>query len=140
MGNNIIKYTPDVIDSLGNNQVYVFTSNIIGFHSGETSLIAIHRFGAIWGQGEGLQGQSYALPTMGLSEDEIKAHIEVFARCANEHPEFEFLVTKVGCGIAGFKERDIAPLFLDAYLYSRNITLPESFADIIGRILRDEEY
>lgn len=135
-----LDYTPEKITSLEPHQIFVFGSNLKGQHSGGAARDAYERFGAIWGQGEGLQGQSYALPTMGLSEDEIKAHIEVFARCANEHPEFEFLVTKVGCGIAGFKERDIAPLFLDAYLYSRNITLPESFADIIGRILRDEEY
>lgn len=57
MGNNHrMKYTPDRIDSLESNQVYVFTSNLIGYHSGETSLIALHRFGAIWGQAEGPQG------------------------------------------------------------------------------------
>lgn len=132
MGNNIIKYTPDVIDSLGNNQVYVFTSNIIGFHSGDTSLIAIHRFGAIWGQAEGPQGQCYAIPAdiRGEAIENVsmylKRHIGKFLDYAKEHQEKEFLVTKIGCGSAGFDEDFIASFFSDA-LKINNICLPKSF-------------
>lgn len=126
-----IDYTPEKITSLEPHQIFVFGSNLEGRHAGGAARVAFEYFGAIWGQGEGLHGQSYALPTMGLSIDEIKAHIDILARCASEHPELEFLVTKVGCGIAGFKEREIAPLFYDAYMGSKNITLPESFVDIL---------
>ncbi len=134
-----LPYTPDKISSLEPYQVFVFGSNLEGQHIGGAAKLAHERFGAVWGQGEGLQGQSYALPTMGLSLEKIKSHVAAFERCASEHPELEFLVTKVGCGIAGFKERDIAPLFLFA-AYTSNVTLPESFSDIIGCILRDEKF
>lgn len=133
MGNNHrMKYTPDRIDSLESNQVYVFTSNLIGYHSGETSLIALHRFGAIWGQAEGPQGQCYAIPVdiRGEAIDNVsnylKRHIRKFLEYAKEHQEKEFLVTKIGCGIAGFDEDFIASFFSDA-LQIRNICLPKSF-------------
>ena len=133
MGNNHrMKYTPDRIDSLESNQVYVFTSNLIGYHSGETSLIALHRFGAIWGQAEGPQGQCYAIPVdiRGEAIDNVsnylKRHIRKFLEYAKEHQEKEFLVTKIGCGIAGFDEDFIALFFSDA-LQIRNICLPKSF-------------
>ena len=138
-----LDYTPEHITSLEPHQVFVFGSNREGKHLAGAAKLAFEHFGAIWGQGEGLQGQSYALPTMGLSLDEIKKHINTFLHCACEHPELEFLVTRIGCGIAGCKDRDIAPLFLtddNLYMEQRNVTMPESFADIIGRILRDEEY
>lgn len=134
-----LQYTPENITSLEPHQVFVFGSNLEGQHIGGAARLAHERFGAVWGQGEGLQGQSYALPTMGLSLAEIKSHVDVFERCAKEHPELEFLVTKVGCGIAGFKERDIAPLF-GFSVYTHNVTLPKSFDDIVGCILRGEEY
>lgn len=133
-------FTPENIQSLEPHQVFVFGSNLEGQHIGGAARLAHERFGAVWGQGEGLFGQSYALPTMGLSLGEIKKHIDVFFDCANQHRELEFLVTKIGCGIAGFKERDIAPLFLQGYMESRNVTLPESFEDIIRHILSDGEY
>ena len=133
MGNNHrMKYTPDIIDSLESNQVYVFTSNLIGYHSGETSLIALHRFGAIWGQAEGPQGQCYAIPVdiRGEAIDNVsnylKRHIRKFLEYAKEHQEKEFLVTKIGCGIAGFDEDFIASFFSEA-LQIRNICLPKSF-------------
>lgn len=134
-----LRYTPEKITSLEPHQVFVFGSNAEGQHIGGAAKLAYERFGAVWGQGEGLQGHSYALPTMNLSLAEIESHVEAFERCASEHPELEFLVTKVGCGIAGFKEREIAPLFVSS-AYLHNVTFPESFEKIIGCILRDEDY
>lgn len=138
-----LDYTPEHIISLEPHQIFVFGSNREGKHIGGAAKVAFEHFGAIWGQGEGLQGQSYALPTMGLSLDEIQKHIETFLHCAYAHPELEFLVTRIGCGIAGFKERDIAPLFLtdfSLYMELHNVTMPESFADIISCILNNERY
>ena len=133
-------FTPERITSLEPHQIFVFGSNLYGQHLGGAARTAYEHFGAVWGQGEGLQGQSYALPTMGLSLEEIQAHVDVFMHCAQEHPEYEFLVTKVGCGIAGFKEEEIAPLFRDCFAEAENITLPESFCVIIGHILRGDNY
>ena len=127
-----MKYTPERIDRLEDNQVYVFTSNLIGFHSGETSLIAILRFGAIWGQAEGPQGQCYAIPADIRGEaienvsNYLKRHIQKFLDYAKEHQDKEFLVTQIGCGNAGFDEDFIASFFSDA-LQIRNICLPKSF-------------
>lgn len=135
-----MEYTPERVSSLKPYQVFVFGSNREGNHWAGAAKQAFDEFGAVWGEGEGLFGQSYALPTMGLSLKEIEAHVDTFTRCAQEHPDLEFLVTRVGCGIAGFKDRDIAPLFAQACLGAHNITLPKSFNDIIGCILRGEEY
>ena len=131
-----MEYTPDRIETLENNQVYVFTSNIIGFHSGDTSLIAIHRFGAIWGQAEGPQGHCYAIPAdiRGEAIDNVstylKRHIGKFLDYARQHQEQIFLVTKIGCGTAGFDEDFIAPFFSDA-LRMNNICLPKSFYEYL---------
>ncbi len=135
-----LDYTPENIQSLEPYQVFVFGSNLQGQHIGGAARLAHERFGAVWGQGEGLFGQSYALPTMGLSMDEIRKHVGVFFDCARQHPDLVFLVTKIGCGIAGFKEREIAPLFVEGRMGTRNVTLPKSFEEIIGCILRGEEY
>ena len=84
------------------------------------------------GQGVGLQGQSYAIPTMQGGVDTIKPYVDEFIRFAKEHPELTFLVTKIGCGIAGFTEKEIAPLFYHA-IDCENVVLPKEFDDIICR-------
>ena len=126
--NGIIRpeYTPDAIDSLKSDEVFVFGSNLHGHHGGGAARAARKKFGAIWGQGVGLQGQSYAIPTMQGGVETIKPYVDQFIDFAKEHTELFFYVTRIGCGIAGFKDSDIAPLFKDA-MDVRNICLPESF-------------
>lgn len=126
--NGIIRpeYTPNAIDSLQSDEVFVFGSNLHGHHGGGAARAAINKFGAIWGQGVGLQGQSYAIPTMQGGVETIKPYVDQFIDFAKEHTELFFYVTRIGCGIAGFKDSDIAPLFKDA-MDVRNICLPESF-------------
>ena len=87
-------------------------------------------FGAIWGQGEGLQGQSYAIPTMeGL--ESMKAAVERFTQFATQHPELRFIVTRIGCGIAGHSVKEVAPLF-SGCVSLENVTLPSDFWDVLG--------
>ena len=124
------RVTPAHIDSLEPNEVFVFGSNAAGFHAGGAAAQAMHDFGAIWGQGEGLQGRSYAIPTMeGL--DNMKAAIERFVLYATEHKEQRFLVTRIGCGIAGYSAQQIAPLF-SGCVSLENVTLPADFWDVLG--------
>lgn len=124
------RVTPDHVNALEPNEVFVFGSNAAGFHAGGAAAQAMHHFGAIWGQGEGLQGSSYAIPTMeGL--DNMKAAIERFAQYATEHNELRFLVTRIGCGIAGYSAREIAPLF-SGCVSLENVTLPSDFWDVLG--------
>ena len=124
------RVTPAHIDSLEPNEVFVFGSNAAGFHAGGAAAQAMHHFGAIWGQGEGLQGRCYAIPTMeGL--DSMKSAIERFAQYAKEHKELRFLVTRIGCGIAGYSAQQIAPLF-SGCVSLENVTLPADFWDVFG--------
>ena len=108
------QFTPDFITELKENEIFVFGSNLQGMHGGGAALIAYDKFGAIWGQGVGLQGQSYGIPTMHGGIDVIKPYVDEFIEFAKSHPEMTFLVTRIGCGIAGFKDIDIAPLFAEA--------------------------
>ena len=84
------------------------------------------KFGAIWGQGVGLQGNSYGIPTMQGGVETIQPYVKEFIEFALQHPELRFLVTRIGCGIAGFTDDEIAPLFEKA-IPVVNITLPEEF-------------
>ena len=124
------EYTPERITELKPNEIFVFGSNLAGAHGGGAARLAYNRFGAIWGQGVGLQGQSYAIPTMQGDVETIKPYVDEFIRFAKQHLEQKFLVTKIGCGIAGFKVDEIAPLFYHA-IDSENIVLPKEFDDIV---------
>lgn len=125
-------YTPENITSLGPDEVFVFGSNLDGFHGGGAARVARQRFGAIMGQGVGIQGQSYAIPTMQGGVDTIKPYVDQFIDLAEEWDQTTFWVTRIGCGIAGFTDEEIAPLFDRAYdLY--NVRLPRTFAEIIRR-------
>lgn len=126
----ITRITPDHITSLQDNEIFVFGSNLKGIHAGGAARTAHMRFGAEWGKGEGLQGQSYAIPTMQGGVETIKPYVDKFIAFASQHTEFRFLVTPIGCGIAGFTPEDIAPLFLAAKKM-KNIILPQSFWDVI---------
>ena len=123
-------YTPNAISSLKADEVFVFGSNLHGHHSGGAARAAVKKFGAIWGQGVGLQGQSYAIPTMQGGVETIRPYTDQFIDFAKEHTELFFYVTRISCGIAGFKDSDIAPLFKDA-MSVNNICIPQSFADIL---------
>lgn len=121
------EYTPAQIDELQENEVFVFGSNHGGLHGGGAARTAVEKFGAVWGQGEGLQGQSYAIPTMGsLHLTAIAA--STFLQFARQHPELKFYLTPIGCGIAGRTPAEIAPLFTGA---PTNVILPRQFAQII---------
>lgn len=120
------RYTPDFITELRPGEIFVFGSNLDGLHAGGAARIAVQKFGAVWGQGVGLQGQSYAIPTMQGGVETIKPYVDQFIDFAKEHPELTFLVTRIGCGIAGFQDRVIAPLFADAITVP-NIILPRQW-------------
>lgn len=124
------KYTPDNITSLGRDEVFVFGSNLAGDHAGGAARVARERFGAIMGQGVGMQGQSYAIPTMQGGVDTIKPYVDDFIKLACEWDQTTFYVTRIGCGIAGFTDEQIAPLFVDA-LELYNVRLPKSFVDVL---------
>ena len=117
------------IAQLGENEIFVFGSNIHGAHGGGAAWFAHKKLGAEWGVGEGLTGHCYALPTM-EGEASMKHAVERFTACAKEHPELTFLVTAVGCGIAGYLPSQVAPLFTEAAKLE-NVYLPKIFADII---------
>ena len=127
------EFTPERITELRENEIFVFGSNLAGSHGGGAALLAYNRFGAIWGQGVGLQGQSYGIPTMHGGVDVIKPYVDEFITFAKKHPELKFLVTKIGCGIAGFTIDEIAPLFHDA-LDVENIILPKDFVKCMGEV------
>lgn len=125
-------YTPDNITELGPDDFFVFGSNLDGYHAGGAARVAYDKFGAEWGNGVGPQGQSYAIPTMQGGVDTIKPYVDEFINLASEWDQNTFYVTRIGCGIAGFTDEEIAPLFDKAYdLY--NVRLPKSFAEIIRR-------
>ncbi len=117
------RVTPERITELGENEVFVFGSNLAGAHGGGAALLAYRKFGAIWGQGVGLQGQSYGIPTMHGGVDAIKPYVDEFIEFAKTRPDLTFLVTRVGCGIAGFTNEEISPLFAKAHEVE-NIVLP----------------
>ena len=123
-------YTPDKLSDLKPDEVFVFGSNLNGHHGGGAARVAMNHFGAQWGNGVGIQGQSYAIPTMQGGVDTIRPYVTEFIDFAKLHEEKFFYVTRIGCGIAGFKDEDIAPMFSDAQ-FVENICLPESFANII---------
>ncbi len=120
---------PARIESLEPHQVFVFGSNAQGMHGAGAARLAHERFGAVWGQGHGLHGSSYAIDTMsGLAT--IEREVATFLAFAREHPELEFLVTEIGCGIAGYTPEQIAPLFRGA---PANVVLPARFEAVLAR-------
>lgn len=137
-------FTPDYIDSLLANQIFVFGSNSLGYHTGGASGTARKKFGAVWGQPEGLQGQSYAIPVdfgKGVRKDnEVKESVSRFLTFTKEHPELFFFVTRIGCGMGGYRDEEMAQFFKGA-LELKNICLPKSFVDALsnGKIEYDLE-
>lgn len=118
--------TPEFITELQPGEIFVFGSNLQGMHAGGAARIAYNNFGAIWGQGVGLQGQSYGIPTMQGGVETVRPYVNEFIQFAKDHPELTFLVTRIGCGIAGFTDAEMAPLFEKAHSIE-NIVLPEGW-------------
>lgn len=123
-------YTPPQISSLGPDEVFVFGSNLEGRHAGGAARIAQLCFGAVTGLGAGLMGQSYAIPTMQGGVETIKPYVDQFIEIARLLPFKTFYVTRIGCGIAGFSDSQIAPLFAAAAALP-NVILPREFAMVL---------
>ena len=126
------RVTPNDIFSLKPNEVFVFGSNLQGIHAGGAAFTARKLFGAVMGRGDGLQGQSYAIPTMQGGVETIKPYVDKFINFAAEHPEKDFLVTRIGCGIAGFTPEEIAPLFEEC-VHMCNVWLPYDFLQVLSK-------
>ena len=125
------RFTPEMITSLAENEIFVFGSNLAGAHGGGAARMAYRRFGAVWGIGVGLTGRTYAIPTMQGGVSTIQPYVDQFIAFAREHSELTFLVTRIGCGIAGFRDSEIAPLFADA-IHVENVILPKEFVDCLA--------
>lgn len=125
--------TPDRISHLAPHEVIVFGSNLRGMHGGGLAAYAHRHFGAVMGVGVGPQGQCYAIPTMFATAGEIKPYVDQFLEYAANHPQQQFLITRIGCGIAGFTAEAIAPLFIAA-LALPNVSLPKQFISEIGKL------
>ena len=120
------RFTPDKVERLSNCEIFVFGSNLEGRHMGGAARFAYEKFGAEWGVGDGPTGQCYAIPTMHGGLEDIRPYAEKFIAYAKAHPMNRFLLTRVGCGIAGFKDSDMAQLFEDA-LDVPNIAYPRQW-------------
>ena len=122
------RFTPHQVTELAPDEVFVFGSNASGHHGGGAAHIAWQKFGAVWGEGHGLHGQTYAIDTMsGMGA--FRADAETFVSFAQQHPELTFLLTPVGCGIAGYTPEEVAPMFATL---PANVVLPEVFARALG--------
>lgn len=130
------RITKDFIVHLSKNEIFVFGSNLSGIHGGGAAKTALDRFGAVWGLSNGRQGNCYAIPTKSeniertLTIEEIKIYVNYFIEYAKQNPEQNFLVTEIGCGLAGHYASDIAPLFKEA-VNVKNIHLPKKFWNIL---------
>ena len=133
-----MRNSPYNIESLAENEIFVFGSNLSGFHGGGAARTAM-AWGAQWGNGIGIQGKTYAIPTKSenidrtLTVDEIRPHVSDFIEYATQHPELKFLVTEIGCGLAGHEVEDIAPLFEEA-MPVENIYLPARFWAVLLKV------
>jgi len=116
-----------------NQQIFVFGSNEAGRHGGGAARTALLQYGAVYGQGIGLQGNSYGIPTKNrlvqtLSLEHIKTHVRVFIEWASNNPDLTFNVTRIGCGLAGYTDSQIAPMFAHA---PANVNLPSEWEEFM---------
>lgn len=131
----IERTTPENITALKVNEIFVFGSNLAGRHGAGAARLAL-KWGAVMGGGIGLHGQTYAFPTLNPSLDKLSigglsASVDHLVATARRNPEFIFLVTEVGCGIAGFTVEEVAPLFAPCVDVA-NIHLPERFWAVLN--------
>ena len=125
------RMTPEFVTELSDNEIFVFGSNLAGQHHGGAARIAYDHFGAEWGVGVGPTGNCYAIPTMHGGVDDIKPYVDEFVKYAGSHPDKRFFVTRIGCGIAGFRDEEIAPLFKDLK-DTPNVCLPRKWFLILN--------
>lgn len=130
------KYTPENIQELKANEVFVFGSNLNGNHAGGAAYYALEKFGAEMGNAEGIQGQSYAIPTLDKNMERInltdlEQSIGRFYDYADEHPDLIFYLTKIGCGIAGYEVSDIATV-VNCRDIPANVIILEEFTHVPG--------
>ena len=131
-----MKYTPDHITELKPNEVFVFGSNLAGIHGAGAARFAHKVFGAKFGVGIGMTGRCYALPTKDeniwtLPLTEIQGYVMDFLDYAIENPDKIFLVTQIGCGLAGWTPENIAPMFKD---HPNNVIIPKEFHEVIVHV------
>lgn len=120
-------------------EIFVFGSNLAGIHGAGAALHARKHCGAVYGQGFGRQGNSYGIPTKGHEIETlplcfIQQYVDMFIRYAEAHPDLKFKLTPIGCGLAGYKPADIAPMFRGA---PANVLQPKEFKDITGQLNGD---
>ncbi len=130
-----MRITPEIITELKANEIFVFGSNTAGKHGAGAARLAHKKFGAVYGVGIGLCGNSYAIPTKDdyirtLPLHYIQNYVNDFIQFARETPSLNFLVTAIGTGLAGYSVKDIAPMFTDV-LELENVYLPQSFIDFL---------
>lgn len=128
------RVTEKNIQSLKGNQIFVFGSNLAGRHGKGAAQTAL-KWGATYGVATGLQGNTYAIPSKDknlntLAISEIKKYVDEFNKFATNNKEYQFLVTEIGCGLAGLKHKDIAPLF-EKTINFKNVSLPQEFVNVI---------
>lgn len=116
------------------NIVFVFGSNLSGFHGAGAAKFAMRHFGAVYGHGVGPTGRAYAIPTKGkkienIPLEQVKPYVEEFVAYANDHPELMFQVTQIGCGLAGFTKEQVAPLFVNC---GSNCSFDTDWLPILG--------
>lgn len=120
-----------MIKNLKSNEYFVFGSNLAGRHGKGAAKYALDNFGAIYGKAIGIQGKSYAIPTKDMNIKtlplkDIEYYVSLFLDFAHKNPDKVFLVTEIGCGLAGYKPSDISPFFRRAR-FMTNVVLPDSF-------------
>ncbi len=129
---DIKTHKEEVVTKLPPQTIFVFGSNEGGRHGAGAALTARKYFGAIDRKGHGLMEQSYAIPTKDerlrvLSLDSIAQYVETFMKFAAVCPHLDFYLTRIGCGLAGYADKDIAPLFVKRYNLLSNIIYPEKW-------------
>ena len=135
------KFTPERIDELKPDEIFVFGSNMNGAHMGGAARIAYENFEATWGESEGLTGRSYAIPTLDenmekVSESALEASIDKFIDFVLNNQQLTFYLTKIGCGIAGWSVDEVAKTFATALAsflvpLPDNIVWPREFYEIL---------
>ena len=126
-----------IIKNLAEDTVFVFGSNMAGTHQGGAAKIALNHFGATKGVGRGWAGQSFAIPTMNehlqqMPLSQIQHYVEDFKIYTKNHPKTKYFITAVGCGVAGYKVEEIAPMFKGI---SHNVIFPVSFRPFVEKTL-----
>lgn len=116
-----------------NGEIFVYGSNLAGIHGAGAARVAADKFGAVWGEGGHPVGQSYPIPTKDtkietLRLDQIKPFIDIFLRHAIDHGKQQFFITRIGCGLAGYKDYEIAPMFKGA---PNNCNFPEEWKEYV---------